>query len=232
MKAAWFGVLFLASLDPFVSIASAQARPPAPARAPSAPRFDLSIGAGILGGSSLDDASADLRGRTGGPLPLFTTSSRLGTSVPIEARWTFLLNPRYALEFRAGWARPELQTEIDDDFEGAPPQTVVERFSLYTLDVGLLVVFRETRPRTIVPFVSGGAGYAATVHEGLTLLENGIAYRGGAGFKYPLSVRTQGRVKGIGIRADGGLVFLTGGVAADSGATRQGSASGSLYLTF
>ena len=232
MKRVVFGVLFFVSFTPFVSLVSAQAKPPAPPRAPSAPRFDVSIGAGILGGSSLDGANADLRGRTGGPLALFTTSSRIAGSVPLEARWTFPLGPRYALEFRAGWARPELQTRIDGDFEGAPPQTVAERFDLYTLDVGLLMVFRETRPRTMVPFISGGAGYAATVHEGLTLLENGVVYRGGGGFKYPLSVRRQGRVKGMGIRGDAGLVFMTGGAATDSGATRQGAASGSLYLTF
>ena len=228
-------MFFFVAFDLFVAFvvaAGAQAKPTAPPRAPSAPRFDVSIGVGILSGNSLDGANADLRGRTGGPLALFTTSSRLAGSVPIEARWTFLLNPRYSLEFRAGWARPELQTEIDGDFEGAPPQTVAERFDLYTLDVGLLVAFRETRLRTMVPFISGGAGYAATVHEGLTLLENGVVYRGGGGFKYPLSVRTQGRVKGVGIRGDAGLAFMTGGVAAGSGATRQGSASGSLYLAF
>jgi hypothetical protein len=70
------------------------------------------------------------------------------------------------------------------------------------------------------------------VHEGLTLLESGIGFRGGGGLKYPLVMQRRGRIKGAGIRADAALIVMTSGLAAESGGTRQATASGSLYLSF
>ena len=95
---------------------------------------------------------------------------------------------------RGAWARPELQTTVTGDVEGAPAITVAEHVDLYSIDVGLFVAFRTTGPRTLVPFVSGGVGYVGAVHEGLTLLENGVVYRGGGGLKYPLAVGRRGRL--------------------------------------
>ena len=215
----------------FVVAASGQTKPAAP-RAPSSPRFDLSIGAGFLAGSGLGDGDADLRGRSGQPFELFGTSTRVAASVPIEGRLTFLLGPRYALEFRGAWARPELRTEITGDIEGAPAQTVAEQVSLYVIDGGLLLVLRPARPGVVAPFISGGVGYVAAVHEELTLLENGLVYRVGGGLKFPMAARTQGRLKGYGVRTDAGLAVMTGGVTTGAGAARQLSASGSFYLVF
>ena len=217
---------------PLVAVAAAQVKPAATKRPPSGPRFDVSIGGGFLSGSSLGDGAADLRTRGGQPFELFTTETRIAASVPIEGRLTFLLGSRYALEVRGAWARPEVRTSITDDVEDAAPQIVAERVSLYSLDAGLLVAFKPNRAGVVAPFLSGGAGYIGAVHEGLTLLENGVLYRGGGGFRYPIAMRTQGRLKGYGVRADAGLVMLTGGIADGTGATRQMTASGSLFLTF
>ena len=211
---------------------SAQTRPPATPRPPAGPRFDLSVGAGFLGGGGLGDADADLRGRSSQPLELFTTTSRLSSSVPLEVRVGFLFGSRSAIEVRGVWARPEIQTTIGGDFEGAPGVTVAERLNLYAVDAGFLVAFAQSRARTLVPFLSGGAGVAGAVHEGLTLLETGVLFRGGGGLKYPIAIRTRGRVKAMGLRTEAGLVVMTGGVATGSGATRQVTASGSFYLTF
>ena len=212
---------------------SAQTKPSTTSRAPAGSRVDISVGAGFLGGSSLGDADAVLRGPGGGSFELFGTSSRMTGSVPVDVRVGFPLTPRYAIEVRGVWARPELQTAIAGDVEGAPALTVAERVDLYSLDVGLLVTFSESRPRVIAPFLSGGVGMVGAVHEGLTLLEKGVIYRGGGGVKYPLTpVRTGRRLKGIGLRADAALVIMTGGVVSGSGATRQVVASGSVYLAF
>ncbi len=226
-------MLFFATVTLFASLAvqtSAQARSePAATRGP---RMELSVGAGFLGASSLGTADADLRGRNNQPLQLFDTSSRIGGSVPLEVRLDFLLGPRYVFEIRGVWSRPELETSVTGDAEGAPGLILVERVDQYSLDLGLLVNLGQARPRTLVPFVAGGAGYAGAVHEGLTLLENGISFRGGGGFKYPLVVQRRGRIKGMGIRVDAALVFLTGGLAGESDTTRQVATSGSLYLSF
>jgi hypothetical protein len=194
--------------------------------------LELSVGGGFLGGSSLGSADADLRGRSGQPFQLFETSSRIGRSVPLDVRLGFLLGPRYVFEIRGAWSRPEVQTSISADVEGAPAATLVERVDQYCLEFALLMNLGEVRPRSFRPFISGGAGYVGAVHEGLTLLENGISYRGGGGFKYPLVVQRSGRIKGLGVRADAALVVMTSGLATGSGATRQVATSGSVYLSF
>ena len=194
--------------------------------------MELSVGAGLLGASSLGTADADLRGRNNQSFQLFDTSSRIGVSVPLEVRLDFLLGPRYVFEIRGAWSRPELETSVSGDVEGAPGLTLVERVDQYSLDLGLLVNLGQARSRTLVPFVSGGAGYAGAVHEGLTLLENGISFRGGGGFKYPFVMQRRGRIKGMGIRADAAVIVMTGGLVGENDTARQVTTSGSLYLTF
>ena len=225
--------LALALVLCLASVAGAQTKPaPAPApRGPSVPRIDLSVGAGFIAGSGLGDANADLRGRNE-PLRLFATSSRLGSSYPLEVRLGYRLTPRYALEMRGAWSRPEIRTSITGDVESAPAVTVAEQVDLYSLDLGLLVMFNRPGPRAMTPFLSGGVGYAGAVHEGLTLLENGITYRGGGGIKFPLAVRNRARFKTIGVRADGALIFMSSGLASGFGTTYQVAGTGSLYLTF
>jgi len=229
-----FFVVVAAFYVVFVVPASAQTQPtPAPSpRKPSVPRLDVSIGSGVVGGSALDSADADLRGRSDESVQLFTTTSRISTSLPLEVRLGWRLNPRYTIEIRGAWSRPELRTSITGDSEGAPPLTVTETVDLYALDVNVLRFFPRSRPRSMTPFVSAGAGYVGAVHEGLTLLENGFSYRGGGGIKYPLSIRSQGRVNEIGVRADGALAIINGGLVTGSGPTPQVVASGALYLTF
>jgi hypothetical protein len=215
--------------------ASAQTKPtqrPAP-RGPSVPHWDLSVGAGFFSGSGLGSADADLRGRGDQPFQLFATTSRIGASLPLEVRLGYRLSPRYSLEMRGSWSRPELQTSIAGDVEGAPALTVAENVDLYALDLGLVMTFNRSRqPRALTPFISAGAGYVGAVHEGLTLLENGFSVRGGGGVKYPLDVRNQKRIKAVGVRADGALAVLSGGLVSGSGPTPQVAASGSFYLTF
>ena len=229
-----FAIFAPFAVPSLVSRATAQTKPATPPalRGPSVPRIDLSVGAGFISGSGLGDANASLRGRSGAPLQLFATSSRLGASLPLEVRLGYRINSRYTLEMRGAWSRPEIETSISGDVEGASALAVAERVDLYSLDLGIMVVFNRPRPRAMTPFISVGAGYAGAVHEGLTLLENGFTYRGGGGIKYPLALRTRARIKAIGVRIDGALIFLHGGLASGFGTTHQAAGSGSLYLTF
>ena len=143
----------------------------------------------------------------------------------MEVRLGYHITPRYTFEVRGAWSQPDLQTSITADFEASPGVTVAEKVNLYSIDLGLLVMFNRARPGAMTPFVSGGVGYLGAVHEGYTLLENGITYRGGGGIKYPLTRR-------VGVRLDAALVMLSGGLVRESGPTPQMAASGALYLTF
>ena len=216
----------------FASQATAQTR------AKSPPRIDLSVSSGIAVGDDLGTADADLRSRSGSALRLFGTSSELSSAVPIEVRLGFTLTPRYTLEIRGGYARPELRTSITDDFEGAPALTVTERVDEYTID-GLLLIALRQRPRGVVPFLSAGAGFGWNVHEGLTLAEHGFSYRGGGGVKKRAgdgqpgeSVRDRGWVRGVGVRADGGVAVFTGGLSLAEAASVRVVATGGVYLLF
>ncbi len=150
----------------------------------------------------------------------------------MEVRLGFPMGRRYVFEVRAAWARPELQTSVNGDAEGAPGISLAERTDQYSIDAGVLVYLGRQRQTAVTPFVSGAVGYVATVHEGLTLLENGISFRGGGGVKFPLASGRKGRISSYGLRADGALVVMTNGVTGDNGATTQVAASGAFYLTF
>ena len=221
--------LVLAFMVPLT--AAAQNKPPAP-RDPLAPGFEVSIGAGFLSGSDLGDADAELRNSTGGEFRLFATSSRIGASIPVEVRLGFPIGRRYVFEVRGAWARPDLQTSVNGDAEGAPGISVAETTDQYSIDAGVIVYLGRQRQRAVTPFVSGAVGYVATVHEGLTLLENGMSVRGGGGVKFPLASGRKGRISSYGLRADAALVVMTNGVTSSSGATTQVATSGALYLTF
>jgi hypothetical protein len=136
----------------FAVSAEAQTKPaqrPGP-RGPSVPRWDLSVGSGFFGGSGLGSANADLRGRSDEPFELFATTSRIGASFPLEVRLGYRLSPRFALEMRGSWSRPELQTSIADDVEGVPALTVAENVDVYMLDLGLVMTFNRARqPRAL-----------------------------------------------------------------------------------
>jgi hypothetical protein len=202
-------------------------------RLPSSPRIELAVSSGIVTGTDLDDANADLRNRSGDPLRLFTTSSEVSSSIPIEVRLGYGLTRRSSIEIRGGFARPELRTAISGDLEDAPGLTVVERVDQYTLDGSFVFTLREPRPGALIPFVSAGAGYGWLVHEGLTLLEHGLSYRGGAGLKVPLTaVRQKGWVRGVGIRADSALVVSTGGLSLGSDPSWNIAATGGVYFLF
>lgn len=209
----------------FVSSASAQARTPGPP-------IEASFGVGLATGSDLGSANANLRGRADAPFLLFATSSRFGSSIPLEARLTFPFTRRYAIEGRAAFLRPELQTLVSQDVEGAPPLTVSETVDQFHLDGTFVVTLDELQLRGFVPFVSGGAGYVGQVHEGYTLIEHGVSYRGGGGVKYLLGSRNRGFIRGVGIRVDAALVFLTEGVEADGGTSSHFEAAGGVYLRF
>ena len=196
------------------------------------PRVEAAFGGGLSSGGGLGTADANLRDRTGGPYRLFSTSSELGWSPPVEVRLSFPLTARYAFEGRALYSRPELRTAVSNDVEGAPGVTSSEHINQYVLDGALMVLLAPSRARRAVPFVSGGVGWVLQVHEGFAATEDGISYRGGGGLKYLLSRDDKGFIRGWGVRADGNFVVTTGDAAQQSGAARRLEATGAVYLVF
>jgi hypothetical protein len=185
----------------------------AQAQGSNASGVEAAFAAGWLGGLSFGTSDASLRTRTGDDSPLFSTESTMGAAPVFEARATYPLTSRYAIEGRFGFAMPEVRTSISGDVEGAPSLDVAEQIDQYTFDGALLVMFGDTRPDSVRPFISLGAGYLRQLHEGQTLVENGVVYHVGGGVRAPFMARQQGLVKTAGARVDGRLNMRNGGIA-------------------
>jgi hypothetical protein len=215
-----------------VLTAAVGARAQATSTEPPLGRVEAAFAAGWLSGAALADADANLRTRDGTSYRLFTTESRFDAAPMIEARLAYPLTRRYTVEGRFGFTRPELRTSISADVENAPALSVVERVDHYTIEGALIVMMHGLRVASLVPFVSGGAGYLRQLHEGQTLVEEGVIYHIGGGVKHQLFARPQGFLKAAGFRADGRVYLVTGGVELDAGTRPHAAASGGFYVTF
>jgi hypothetical protein len=201
-------------------------------REPPRGRIEAAFAAGWLGGGGLGDAAANLRTSGSGDYLLFTTDTRFAAAPMIEARVAYPLTARYTIEGRFGFSRPELRTSISGDAENAPALSVAEPVDQYTFEGALVVMLSGLRFASLVPFASGGAGYLRQLHEGQTLVEEGVAYHVGGGVKRQLFARQRGLVKGAGVRGEARLYVFSHGVEFDGGARLQGSVLGSVFVTF
>lgn len=204
----------------------------APAGEPALRRVEVSAGGGLFGGSPAVGADATLRGREGDDYRLFSTESRIGGAPALELRGGFALTPRYALEGRLGVSRPQLQSSVSNDVEGAPPVTLVERIDQYLIEGALLVTLDRFQFGPAVPFAAVGAGYLRQLHEGLTLVEHGTAYHAGGGVRVPLFQRDRGLLRSAGLRGDGRVYLLSGGAGVHDGLARHLAGSVSFFVRF
>jgi len=198
-------------------------------------RIEGTVGGVWLGGAGLGSTNATLRanGTTPTPFTLFTTESRFGSAPGLDARVSYGLTRRIAVEAGLVFSRPEVRTRISNDVENAPPITVAESIEQYFVDGSVVLLLDRFAPgdRT-VPFVAGGAGYLRQLHEGLTLVESGSVYHVGGGLKHWLLLRDRGFMRGVGIRVDGRLYVLVKGIELADRARRHGAVSGLLFVTF
>ena len=195
----------------------------------------MEIGGGILGGSSLGSADANLRANatTKQPYRLFSTDTSFAAAPSLHLRGAFAWSRRFAVEGGLVLSRPVLRTSVSADVEGAPSLTVDERIDQYFLEASLLVRLNEIRfgPKT-VPFVAGGAGYVRQLHQGLTVIDEGRLYHLGGGVKHWLRTSNRGLIRSTGVRADARVYLLKSGIAFDDGPRPHVAASGSFFLIF
>jgi hypothetical protein len=197
-------------------------------------RLEVTGGAGYFTGAGLGEAGANLRANATAEqnFTLFTTDTALSGAITGEVRVGVWLSRRISVEGRLGYGRPEVETSVRADTEGAAPITIVERIDQFVIDAGVLIRLDEMRAGQLVPYVAGGAGYLRQLHEGLALIEEGHVYHLGGGVTRNLVTRTHGVVRAAGLRADARIYFLSGGVSLDDRATKHGSFSGGLFMRF
>jgi hypothetical protein len=210
----------------------------APAYAQTDPpirRLEAEVGGGIFGGGALGSADANLRANapTLQRYTLFTTDSRFAAAGSMHGRVGFALSSRLAVEGGLVFSHPRIRTSVSGDVEGAAALTVDERIDQYIVEASVLFRLDEIRlGRRTVPFVAGGAGYLRQLHEGLTVIDEGHLYHLGGGMKHWLLARDRGFIRAAGLRADGRLYIISGGVSFDDRPRPHAAASGSFFLAF
>ena len=217
-------VLFVAAVLAVMPVpADAQARRTQPRQ----PRIEAGVGAGLLGGLTLGERDASLRSNSTTPAPfrLFATDTNLDPAAGFEVRLGYRTTPRLTVEGTLGFARPTLTSSLSADAEGAAPVDATTTLTEYVITGGALWKLSLNPRRRWTPFVSGGAGVARHVHDGQTLIESGVDSYLGGGLVYSLEPR-------IGLRVDGRVHFLNGGIAAGQGVSPRGQIGGSIFVAF
>jgi hypothetical protein len=196
-------------------------------RPPSVPRVEVGVGAGMAGGVSLGDRDASLRSNSlaSTPFRLFTSDTRMDPAPFLEVRLGYRLVPRLTVEGALGVARPDLAASLSADIENAPSVDATSPVTEYVITGGALWRFSTNPRRRLTPFASGGAGVVRHVHDGNALIESGVNGYAGGGLLYALGRRA-------GLRLDGRVHFLNGGIADGHGVLARGAVSGSIFVAF
>jgi hypothetical protein len=216
---------------------------PAPARASTArPQpgrpgsLEVSGSAAWLAPGSLGTSTATLTANSSStPYVYFDTSGRMGGALGLDARVTYNLTRRVALEGGLLYSRPAVQFTVSHDAEGATGFTSSgENLSQYFLDGNVLLflpglAFSQGRGRI---FVQGGAGYLRQLHDGRFNVDTGTVYNGGAGLKYYFAPRAKGLMKGFGVRADLRGYYRRGGFSFDGANTWSAGLGAGVIVAF
>ena len=172
----------------------------APLRAQSPSRGTVEIGGGaaVAGGSDLDRRTAQLTsntGTTGAGFDYFDVEGRIKPGYGVLARIGVYLSSAVSFEGGVQWLRAINAQRISGDIEDAPDITAEAKLKQYLFEGSALWHFGTGSAR---PFVYGGAGYLRVLHEGETVVEDGLEVHAGIGVKWWVGRR-------VAIRGDGGI---------------------------
>jgi hypothetical protein len=206
--------------------APAMAQPVA-AAGPRPGRLELSGGGVFVGGYGLGERKAELTPNSGSSsFEEFTTGNRVRQAFGVQARIGFAVTPAIVLEGGVRFTRPVYEVSVSGDVENAVDTTIEETLSQYVFDGSL--VWQFSRGGRAVPFVFGGAGYLRELHEEDALVEEGVEYHAGGGFKWWFG---QGGRR-FGVRGEVGISIRDGGFDFKDSQRVVPVVGGSLVYTF
>jgi hypothetical protein len=227
------GCLVIAALVTVLPWPAAAQTRRAPAGPPAQRRLELGIGGGVAGGLALGAIDATLlsNNTSASPFRLFSADTRLAPSAVIEARLGYRATPRLTIEGIVTVGKPDLTTSLGADAENAAAVDATGTLIEYVVTGGATWRLWPSPRRQWTLFVSGGAGVARQVHQGQSLIENGFDGYVGGGLIYPLGSSRTGTSR-TGLRLDGRVHLLSGGVAEGAGVSPRGALTGSVFVAF
>ncbi len=174
----------------------------------------IEVGGGIVWSGGFDQGSVsaeETRNSTtdSDPFVLFTAKSRTQSVAGAQARVGLYLTREVSVEAGVEYGRPRLDTKLADDAESAEAVIATESSTRIMVDGSAVVhlsglTFNGGKG---MPFLRAGVGYLRELHEKNEVIETGREYHAGGGVKAWF-----GRgVHRIGLRADAGLSFRSGG---------------------
>lgn len=172
-------------------------------------KIEVTVGAAVSGASSAGSTRAELLDPAGSPVTLFTATHRTTPGLGVDAGLMYRLRERLAVEISGSWIRPDLETKISDDFEGAADTSVALGMHRFSAEVAAVRHF--SRRGAAEPYVRAGAGWFRELTTDRTFVDDGVAGHVGVGAKY--WVREQaGWLGHIAIRGDVRLAVRRGGI--------------------
>jgi hypothetical protein len=201
-----------------------------PVAAQAQPRkIELAIGALASGASSASVTRAELIDSAGNPVTLFEATHRTSVGVGVDAGLLYRWRPAIAVELSGSWTRPDLETRISDDFEGADDTAL--SLGMHRFSAELAAVRHFGRRGAAEPYVRAGVGWFRELTTDRALVDDGLTGHAAAGLKYWVREGRRGLFGHLALRTDVRLVMRRGGLALGEVSTRWSPAvSASLVI--
>lgn len=222
-------VIAAVALATWSATASAQPAAP-PAWRPWHPV--VAVGGGMRGAEALGARTIETRAVAVGtatppPFTLFRSSSTLDAGGSAEAVLTLPVTPTLAVEVVGTAGRRTLATAITADAEGAPAAEASERIAEYQLGGRVSYLLPVGAWRRGRPFLAAGGAYLRQLHDDNVLVETGQAWSVAGGAHVWLRRAAHWPV---GLTAEGGWQWRTGGITIADGSRTSATASLRLFV--
>lgn len=178
--------------------------------------IEFAVGALAGGASSAGSTRTELLDSAGNPVTLFEATHRTTVGVGVEAGLLYRLRPRVALELSGSWTRPDLETKISGDFEGAADTTL--SLGMHRFSAEAAVVRHFGRRGAVEPYVRAGGGWFRELTTDRALVDDGVGAHVGGGLKYWLR-------ESVALRADVRVALRRGGITLGETGTRWAPAA-------
>lgn len=175
-------------------------------------RVEISAGGQWDASMPVGTASAQLTTAPGGAFPLFTARTELARALFFDVRVGTRVWKRLRAEGALSYGETQLATAVSGDIE-AVSVLADEAIQRWSFDGQVAIDLRADRDgRRVLPFVGTGGGVVRYAHQGRTLVETGGRGFVNAGLRLVLSRPPGNAAKAFGVRVDGRLSAVSGGL--------------------